>query len=65
MDMKGKISVDHERLEDFYGLLPSGGKYAFEFRHASWFTSKTYQILEKNRAALGYSSNPNHLFFTN
>ena len=40
-----------ELLEDLLVLLPSDKKYAVEFRHLSWLTSKTYKLLEKYHMA--------------
>jgi uncharacterized protein YecE (DUF72 family) len=43
---------DLEKLETFLETLPRGIPVAFEFRHDSWFTDQTYQLLKKNGAAL-------------
>jgi uncharacterized protein YecE (DUF72 family) len=39
-------------LGDFLATLPTGVRYAFEFRHASWLTDAVYGLLEKHGAAL-------------
>lgn len=31
------LKADRERLANFLALLPSGHRYAFEFRHPSWY----------------------------
>lgn len=51
---------NHERLEEFIELLLSGRRYAFEFRHESWFNKETCQILEKHGVALCYSDSPQY-----
>lgn len=47
-----------ERLENFLKILPGKEQFAFEFRHQSWFTSSTYQILEKYNMALVMADTP-------
>jgi uncharacterized protein YecE (DUF72 family) len=46
------LRFDGERLRDFLGSLPAGVEPAFEFRHPSWFTDETYDLLSRHRAAL-------------
>jgi uncharacterized protein YecE (DUF72 family) len=41
-----------ERLDAFIGGLPSGWKYAFEFRDASWMIEPVYEVLRRHNAAL-------------
>ncbi len=43
---------DLPRLEDFLSALPAGGRAAFEFRHASWFSDDVYALLRSRGAAL-------------
>lgn len=43
---------DLERLESFLALLPSGGRFAFEFRHPSWFSDDVLAALRRRGAAL-------------
>ena len=43
---------DDTLLEDYLAGLPSGLRYAFEFRHASWLTDPVYEILGKRNVAL-------------
>ena len=40
-----------ERLSDALQALPRG-RHAFEFRHDSWFTDETYELLREHGAAL-------------
>ena len=47
-----------ERLGSFLTILPSGYKYAFEFRHESWFTEETYKLLRDGGAALCIADSP-------
>jgi len=44
-------------LEAFVDLLPSGYRYAIEFRHGSWFTPETYGWLTDRGIALCWSEN--------
>jgi uncharacterized protein YecE (DUF72 family) len=46
------VRLDPGRLADFLALLPAGLEPAFEFRHPSWFTPETYDVLARHRAAL-------------
>ena len=46
------LRFDGVRLRDFLAILPAGVEPAFEFRHASWFTGETYDLLARHRAAL-------------
>lgn len=43
---------DEERLAGFLDLLPADVRYAFEFRHASWFEEKVLQRLRDLGIAL-------------
>jgi len=45
------LRKDLPRLRDFLGLLPSGNRVAFEFRHASWQDDEVYEAL-RSRAAM-------------
>jgi uncharacterized protein YecE (DUF72 family) len=46
------LRFDGARLRDFLAILPAGVEPAFEFRHPSWFTDETYDLLTRHRAAL-------------
>lgn len=43
--------VNAARLADFLEALPSGYRYAFEFRDESWFTDEVYAVLREHGAA--------------
>jgi len=43
---------DLSRLGDLLARLPSGLRYAFEFRHASWHADDLYEQLRRSNAAL-------------
>jgi uncharacterized protein YecE (DUF72 family) len=46
------LRKDLPRLRDFLGLLPSGPRVAFEFRHASWQDDDVYETLRARAAML-------------
>jgi len=46
------LRKDLARLEAFLGLLPSGTRAAFEFRHESWLDDAVYDALRARRAVL-------------
>lgn len=46
------LKADLPLLRDFLGRLPSGLRFAFEFRHTSWFQEPTYDLLAEYNAAL-------------
>ena len=43
---------DSQKLESFLAALPPDLPRAFEFRHDSWFTDETYQLLRDHNAGL-------------
>ncbi len=43
---------DIAKLRDFLRILPAGRRFAFEFRHESWFDDEVYDELRKHDAAL-------------
>jgi len=43
---------DEMRLRTFLGKMPSTYRYAFEFRHSTWFCDKVYDVLHEAQAAL-------------
>lgn len=43
------------RLEEFLAQLPQGGRYAFEFRHPSWFDEEVLRSLRGAEAALVFN----------
>lgn len=46
------LQADTALLEKFVQHLPSAYRFAFEFRHASWFTEAIYRILKSRNVAL-------------
>ena len=46
------LKADPDLLRDFLASLPRTVPSAFEFRHASWFTDSTWDLLKSNNAAL-------------
>ena len=47
-----QLKVDTDLLSGYLRLLPSGIRYAFEFRHASWLTEEVYQVLRNHNISL-------------
>jgi uncharacterized protein YecE (DUF72 family) len=51
-----QLAPDHKCdagvLTAFLGQLPAGHRYAFEFRHASWFTDEVFGVLRARGVAL-------------
>jgi uncharacterized protein YecE (DUF72 family) len=47
-----RFRKDLPLLEDFLSELPAGGRTAFEFRHASWFSDDLYELLRAHGVAL-------------
>lgn len=50
--------VNVERLADFIKILPPDYRYAFEFRHESWFHEGTYALLKGSDIALCITDSP-------
>jgi uncharacterized protein YecE (DUF72 family) len=46
------MKCDTERLETFLGHLPGDMRYAFEFRHESWFDATVYDLLRNHNVAV-------------
>jgi uncharacterized protein YecE (DUF72 family) len=46
------LRCDLERLDTFLRGMPFGAQVVFEFRHPSWFSDETYEVLRTHRAAL-------------
>jgi uncharacterized protein YecE (DUF72 family) len=57
--------VDQPRLRDFLSLLTPDRRWVMEFRHASWHTGETYQLLAAHDVALcipvGGGLEPDHI----
>lgn len=46
------LKADRGLLEKFVQLLPQAYRFAFEFRHESWFAEEIFEILKSKNAAL-------------
>jgi len=46
------FKFDRPLLEDFLALRPPAFAFAFEVRHASWYTEETYAVLREHKTAL-------------
>jgi uncharacterized protein YecE (DUF72 family) len=46
------FKFDRPLLEDFLALRPAAFLFAFEVRHASWYTDETYEVLRRHQTAL-------------
>jgi uncharacterized protein YecE (DUF72 family) len=46
------LKADATLLKDFLGILPRTVPAAFEFRHASWFSDSTWDLLKASNAVL-------------
>lgn len=59
------FKADPERLREFISFLPDRvrpcqGRFAFEFRHPSWFVEEIYDILKEANCALIASDTPRY-----
>jgi uncharacterized protein YecE (DUF72 family) len=50
--LPARFQADQERLADFLGLLNHERKYAFEFRHPSWYEPPILKLLREHDIAL-------------
>lgn len=46
------FKADHGLFREFLETLPPGLRHAWEFRHSSWFTDETYQLLAGHNGSL-------------
>jgi uncharacterized protein YecE (DUF72 family) len=46
------FKFDAPLLEDFLAMRPPAFSFAFEVRHASWYTEETYDVLRRHQTAL-------------
>src|SRR3984893_14375378 len=46
------FKFDVPLLEDFLALRPPAFSFAFEVRHASWYTEETYEVWRRHQTAL-------------
>jgi uncharacterized protein YecE (DUF72 family) len=53
------FKMDPQRLGHFVRLLPKDDRSAFEFRNATWFDERTYQLLKESNVALCHAENEN------
>lgn len=51
---------DCDRLQNFLAALPSGRRYAFEFRDPAWFHPEIYDVLKMHGASLCVSDLAGH-----
>jgi uncharacterized protein YecE (DUF72 family) len=56
------LHQDLARLEDFLALLPPAPRAAFEFRHPSWESDATFDLLRRHRAIHCVVSSPDYPF---
>ena len=47
-----QFRADHERLGRFIRMLSRKRRYAFEFRHPSWYSARTLRLLSDSNLAL-------------
>jgi uncharacterized protein YecE (DUF72 family) len=52
LQLPPRFTVDHDRLAAFLKLLSRRRRYAFEFRHASWYVDEIFDLLKKHDMAL-------------
>jgi uncharacterized protein YecE (DUF72 family) len=57
----GSRRYDLDYLEDVLKKLPTTFRFAFEFRHTSWFVDETYELLRKYNSALVLNDSPRTL----
>jgi uncharacterized protein YecE (DUF72 family) len=50
--LPARFGMDRERLQSFLKLLSRRRRYAFEFRHASWYTDEIFALLRSRDIAL-------------
>jgi len=50
--LPARFEADAERLASFLKLLPRRRRYAFEFRHASWYDKEIFALLKRHNVAL-------------
>jgi uncharacterized protein YecE (DUF72 family) len=50
--LPANFAIDETRLRGFVDMLNRRRRYAFEFRHESWYCETVYRLLRRNRMAL-------------
>jgi len=54
------FACDRQRLASFLELKPPDQRWAWEFRHESWFCSEVYELLERHNCALVWADTPDY-----
>ncbi len=54
------FACDQQRLASFLELKPPDQRWAWEFRHESWFGPEVYELLEGYNCALVWADAPNY-----
>lgn len=60
--MPSNQGKDHAKLKAFLKHLPSRYRYAFEFRHESWFDESIFDLLDSNDCGIVINSSPDFPF---
>jgi uncharacterized protein YecE (DUF72 family) len=50
--LPGNFEADCARLSDFLAMLPKRRRYAFEFRHSSWYDDRIFDVLAAHDVSL-------------
>jgi uncharacterized protein YecE (DUF72 family) len=50
--LPGNFEANPERLRRFITMLPRRRRYAFEFRHSSWYVDDVFDLLSENNISL-------------
>jgi len=50
--LPARFEGDRERLAEFITMLPQRRRYAFEFRHTSWYDNRIFDLLRDNDISL-------------
>jgi uncharacterized protein YecE (DUF72 family) len=58
LQLPPNLTSDHQALEETLELFPSGVRVAVEFRHESWFTDRTRDVLSDRGVALCLADSP-------
>jgi uncharacterized protein YecE (DUF72 family) len=58
LQLPPSLKINTERLDDFLERAASGWPMAVEFRHASWYTPETNQVLDSHKTALVLHDKP-------
>jgi uncharacterized protein YecE (DUF72 family) len=56
--LQANFQLDRERLDRFLAMLPDDGRFALEFRHASWLVPPVFERLRSQRIALVIPDHP-------